>query len=212
MPWWSVGAVVALGLGHILARYAGARAVAGVLKPLPVLVVTGVTIAAAPADARYRAFVLGGLLCSMAGDVWLVFPRGFRPGLANFLVAHLFYIAAFATAGDWGAGTVATLAPFALAGAALLAALWRRLGAERAAVAVYVAVIVVMGWRAAVRAGAPGVVPPSGALALAGALLFMASDTLLAVDRFARPFAAADASVMTTYYAAQALIGASAAM
>jgi len=46
----------------------------------------------------------------------------------------------------------------------------------------------------------------SGGLALAGALLFMLSDGLLATDRFARRFAAADAALMTTYYAAQTLI------
>jgi uncharacterized membrane protein YhhN len=34
----------------------------------------------------------------------------------------------------------------------------------------------------------------------------MVSDGVLAVDRFVRRFAAADAVVMTTYYAAQILI------
>ena len=87
----------------------------------------------------------------------------------------------------------------------MLAYLWPHLAQDRAPVAVYVTVIVVMGWRAAARAA--GAAPmPSGELALAGALLFMISDGVLAVDRFARPFAAADGAVMTTYYAAQTLI------
>jgi uncharacterized membrane protein YhhN len=86
----------------------------------------------------------------------------------------------------------------------MLAYLWPHLGRQRVPVAVYVSVIAIMGWRAAARAGpAPAL---SGALALAGALLFMVSDGLLAVDRFARPFRAGDAAVMTTYYAAQTLI------
>jgi len=67
-------------------------------------------------------------------------------------------------------------------------------------------VIAVMGWRAAVRAMAVSTPAPSGSLALAGALLFMLSDGLLATDRFARPFRSAEAAVMTTYYAAQTLL------
>jgi uncharacterized membrane protein YhhN len=81
------------------------------------------------------------------------------------------------------------------------------LGRLRAPVAVYVLVIAAMAWRAAARAAAP---VAGGTLALAGAVLFMVSDGLLATDRFARPFAAADGAVMVTYYAAQTLIAASA--
>jgi len=88
----------------------------------------------------------------------------------------------------------------------MLARLWPYLGGERWVVVAYVGAIVFMGWRAAVRAGAAA----GGPLALAGALFFMTSDALLAEDRFARPFAAADAAVMVTYYAAQTLIAASA--
>src|SRR5438093_1270345 len=55
-------------------------------------------------------------------------------------------------------------------------------------------------------AGLVATEPAPGGLALAGALLFMLSDGLLATDRFARRFAAADAALMTTYYAAQTLI------
>jgi len=88
----------------------------------------------------------------------------------------------------------------------MLGYLWPHLGRERAPVAVYVSVIAVMGWRAAVRALAAGTPAPSGALALIGAIVFMLSDGLLATDRFARAFRTADAAVMTTYYAAQALI------
>ena len=39
-----------------------------------------------------------------------------------------------------------------------------------------------------------------------GALSFLVSDSVLSVNRFARPFAGAHAVVMVTYYAAQMLI------
>jgi uncharacterized membrane protein YhhN len=60
-------------------------------------------------------------------------------------------------------------------------------------------------------AAAPG--PAAAAAATAGAIgavTFMISDSVLAVNRFARPFAGAHAVVMVTYYAAQMLIARSA--
>jgi uncharacterized membrane protein YhhN len=49
----------------------------------------------------------------------------------------------------------------------------------------------------------PGV---SGLLAAAGAALFVASDSALAVNRFVRHFRRADALVLGAYFAAQTLI------
>jgi uncharacterized membrane protein YhhN len=134
----------------------------------------------------------------------------FLAGLTSFLVGHLFYIAAFSAAGGWEAWTLLVLVPIGLAAALMLAFLWPHLGRMRGAVVTYVLVIAVMVWRAAVRAVVPATPSPSGALALAGAGFFMLSDGVLATDRFARPFAAADGVVMVTYYTAQTLIAASA--
>ncbi len=204
---WSGGVafVLVLGAAHVAARAAGARAAADLSKAMPIVLLAGlVATEPAPVGQAYRWLVFAGLLCSLGGDVWLLFPRGFVAGLASFLLAHLLYIAAFAPGTPWNASAWALLAPFALVSLVVLRHLWPHLGRERAPVAVYVSVIAVMGWRAAVRVTAAPAT--SGGLALAGALLFMLSDGLLATDRFARRFAAADAAVMTTYYAAQTLI------
>src|SRR5689334_12356597 len=141
-----IGAGATLGLLHVVARLRGARLVAGVLKPMPILLLALLVVAeAAPVAGRYRWLVVAALALSMAGDVWLLFPeRFFVPGLASFLAAHLVYIAAF-RAGAGGGAPVA-LVPFALFGAGMLAYLWPHLGRDRAPVLVYVAVIVVMGW------------------------------------------------------------------
>jgi uncharacterized membrane protein YhhN len=201
----AVGVAVAVGVGHVAARYAGARRVAGVLKAIPIAILAmTAAFEAAPVSEAYRRLVVVGLLSSLAGDVWLVFPRGFVPGLACFLVAHVLYIAAFAPAAVWSPQAALLGVGFALFAVGMFARLAPGLGRERLPVAVYVATIATMGWCAAVRAGSVG--GPSGALALAGALLFMVSDGVLAIDRFVRRFAAADAVVMTTYYAAQILI------
>ena len=199
---------LALGVGHIAARYSGRSSLAGVLKPLPIALFVALVVATGDAHGEaYRWLIVAGLLLSMAGDVLLVFPDRFVAGLASFLAAHLVYIVAFSREARPHLGL---LVPFLVFCLAMLRVLWARLGTDRGPVVVYVAAIAVMGWRAAARAVSPGVPEPSATLALAGALLFMTSDGVLAVNRFARPFRAADAVVMTTYYAAQALIAASA--
>ena len=44
---------------------------------------------------RRKPLILAGLVCSLAGDVALLWPQGFVAGLLAFLVAHLLYIVAF---------------------------------------------------------------------------------------------------------------------
>src|SRR5262245_59124480 len=205
MAGWTIAAIVALGTGHVAARYLTAPRLAGVLKPLPVaLLALLVAAAPAPIPPAYRWAIVAGLVASMAGDVFLLSRARFLPGLMSFLVGHCCYIVAFAPAGRWDVPAWLLFAPFLAAGGTMLAYLWPYLGRFRPPVSAYVLAIAAMGWRAATLGGA------SGRLALAGALVFMVSDGVLAVDRFARPFRAADAAVMVTYYAAQTLIAGSA--
>ncbi|MGL4933104.1 MAG: lysoplasmalogenase family protein, partial [Aeromonas sp.] len=56
-------------------------------------------------------------------------------------------------------------------------------------------------WHASLTAGA--------ATALVGALMFLFSDSMLALDRFRRPFSHARAWIMGSYFAAQFLIAGS---
>lgn len=212
MPGWLILFVVAVGTAHLLAYYGGRRGLAGALKALPILALAGFAATVEPSvGARYAALVTAGLLCSAVGDVCLVWPERFTLGLASFLLGHCCYLAAF-TVGVAGGGVPwPWLAGVGLVATALLAVLWPHLGRVRGPVLVYVAVIAAMACAAARRAAAPATPEPSGSLALAGALTFMASDAVLAVDRFAHRFAGAHAVVMVTYYAAQTLIAASVA-
>src|SRR5205814_3110142 len=169
---WSggVACVLVLGAAHVTARAAGARAAADLSKAVPIALLAGLVAAEpVPVGQAYRWLVFAGLLCSLGGDVWLLFPRGFVAGLLHFLVAHLLYIAALVPGGPWNAPVWALLAPFALVSLATLRYLWPHLGRERAPVAFYVSVIAVMGWRAAARASATSTPPASGGFAPAGA-------------------------------------------
>src|SRR6185503_7174995 len=119
------------------------------------------------------------------------------------------YIAAFADGAvltPVAAGTAAVLAGFAVA---MLRYLWPHVRRLRVPVTTYVGALTVMAWCAVARATAPGAGTVEAAAAI-GATSFLLSDSVLAVNRFARPFAGAHAVVMVTYYAAQMLIARSA--
>lgn len=102
--------------------------------------------------------------------------------------------------------TVVLILVLALTAAELVSARYQAaiVGAMRVPVVGYVVVIVVMAWQAAARAAGLGSV--GALLAAAGAALFVLSDAALAVNRFRRPFRAAQAVILPTYYAAQLLI------
>ncbi len=205
----AVAAVVAIvGSAHLAAYFSGRRATAGVLKALPILFLAGVVLGVTdPVGGRtYALLIAAGLVFSAVGDVCLVWPERFVPGLASFLVAHLLYVAAFTVGVGEGGVAWPWLVGLGLFTAAFLRFLWPHLGRMRGPVAGYVAVIASMAWAAARRAGAPGAAEPSATLALAGALLFLTSDGILATNRFVVRFASAHGWVMLTYYAAQTLI------
>ncbi|MCW8842416.1 MAG: lysoplasmalogenase [Rhodobacteraceae bacterium] len=124
--------------------------------------------------------IILALLASALGDIAISRPgeRAFLVGLVSFAVAHLFYILRF-----WGLvgfeGVVAL--PWA-AGLVVLFALsterWLipHTGGLKGPVRVYVVLISLMGLTALGLTGVP--------FALVGALAFMASDTILAIQLF----------------------------
>lgn len=188
----------------IRAEYRGPRLQVYVFKPLTVVLIILTALQAKhETAASYRLLVVAGLVCSLAGDVFLMLPRErFVAGLLSFLVAHLCYIAAFTIDGVHVRVWAAVV--FTVYGVLMLTLLWPRLGKLKAAVVVYVAVILFMGLQALGRwldAKDWG-----SAAGCAGALLFVASDSVLAWDRFRREFKAAQAIILSTYFAAQCLI------
>jgi uncharacterized membrane protein YhhN len=150
----------------------------------------------------YLAAALAG---SLAGDVFLMFQGFFIAGLVSFLVAHLFYLALFKSGQRWFAHRGALLGTLGI-GAAMYAFLW--VGglppALRAPVAAYVLVIALMAAQAIGRAAALRDGP--SLLVAMGAGFFMLSDSLLATNRFVQPLPWSQVWVLSTYYAAQALI------
>ncbi|QUJ67355.1 lysoplasmalogenase [Photobacterium sp. GJ3] len=200
---WVWLAVSFSALLHINAAYRGPQWQFYLFKPLTIVLLLATTIQFGSSDL-YQKLIIAGLLCSVVGDICLMLPKDrFVAGLASFLLAHVIYSVAF-----WGelAGPIVWWLPALLGGAGIIVylLLLPSLGRLAVPVAVYIAVILQMTWAAGeywltTRTGA-------GLAAFAGALIFLISDTLLALDRFRGRFAAATGGIMTTYYLSQALL------
>ncbi|NUM47715.1 MAG: lysoplasmalogenase [Anaerolineales bacterium] len=174
-------------------------------KPLTTILI--LIIALRPGTALtdlYAGAIALGLIFSLAGDIFLMFPGYFIQGLASFLLGHVCYWVAFFPAA-WGREVLWPLLPLLAFGGWMLKYLWPGLSKGlKAPVSLYLTVIIGMATLAVSRAlQAPS---PAATSAAVGALLFLISDSVLAVDRFRKPFHLARALVLGTYYAGQFLI------
>lgn len=170
-----------------------------VFKPLATLAV--IAYAWGRGEGPARTWVLLGLLLSLIGDIALLWPKeGFLPGLVAFLLAHLAYLVAFTRVAGF-ASRPGAFVVYALVAGVILWQLWPGVpGGLRIPVIAYVACLAAMAAQAAVvwRRGAP-----RGAVLALGGALFVASDALLATNKFAAPLPAASLWILTTYWAAQ---------
>jgi len=187
---------------HIRAEYRGPRYRVYVFKPLTMVFILLIAILLRrPGDSLYKYAIIAGLLCSLAGDIFLMLPSDrFIPGLASFLTAHLCYITAFTSATAFRF-SYWPLAPFVLYGIVTFRILSPHLGKMRVPVVAYMLVILAMGWQAwerLIRTGQTGAL-----LASVGAVLFIVSDTSLAVNRFRAQFKGGRVLTLGTYFAAQ---------
>lgn len=171
-----------------------------VFKPLAMVL----AIAFAIQRGLPSMLLLAALLFSLAGDVFLMLPGQFIPGLVSFLIPHLCYIALFRRDAPWFASRRA-LATTLAAAALMYAVLFAHLGPVlKVAVAAYAVVIALM---AAQAIGRATVMRTEAAIGVAtGAVFFMLSDSILAINKFAMPLPMADLAILGTYYTAQILI------
>ena len=170
-------------------------------KPLALIALIGVAIALDPVDQAARAWFVAALVCSLAGDVFLLYgDRYFVPGLVSFLLAHLAYTFGLVAFGDWstarlvvGALIVAVLA--AVVGVRIVAAARRKERTLGPAVTMYLVAISVM-FCAAMATGSPW--------AVLGAALFVASDSVLGWRQFVAQASWMPVTIMVTYHLGQA--------
>jgi uncharacterized membrane protein YhhN len=152
------------------------------------------------------------LLCSCLGDVFLLFDEKnenwFVLGLASFLLAHIFYILVFIRVRkvnrpfkkiNWLLGI-----PLVLYTAFLFVLLKPSLGSLKIPVFIYATVLAAMAFSSLIAFDFSK--QRFGVLCICGTLLFVSSDSFLAINKFYHPFENAGLLVMATYIAAQFLI------
>ncbi len=170
------------------------------LIPMALLILFALVNKPQVSQTYKRIIVVGLFVCMIADGViyWFI------PGLITFFIGHIFYIFAFRHAAR---KSVPLWSAVLLLIYAAIMAIWIS-GSQfiegeiilGIAILAYIIIISMMGWMA-IRTRLP--------LAIIGALLFIFSDSILAIDRFIFDFPYRDAFVMISYYAAQLFIAAS---
>ena len=180
------------------------------LKPtstLLVIIVAVLSFLTPGAQTSYTLWVLAGLWLSLGGDVALMFhsDRAFRIGLLLFLLAHIVYAIAFTVINGFHVQDLVTGA--VLLALAIAIYLYLRPGLEKMKVPVvlYILVICFMVNRAISTFFGQAFSTTQAWLISLGAILFMASDLVLATNRFRHPFKAHRLSLFL-YYGGQLLI------
>jgi uncharacterized membrane protein YhhN len=196
------------GIFFIESYYYGGRIPAFILKAsvIPVLI-TIFIINRQSYRSTDDTLMLIGLVASWAGDIMLATRSSafFKAGIAFFMLTHIMYILVFIHAGNnFILEKPALIIPLFAYGALLTGYLFSNLGSMKIPVIVYSAVILIMLAAAINRYNAvPGT---SFVMALTGAILFVISDSALAINRFRKPFRLHQLVVMLTYITAQYLI------
>ncbi|MEQ1685237.1 MAG: lysoplasmalogenase [Burkholderiaceae bacterium] len=179
-----------------------------VFKPLTTLLIIGFAWQRGANATKQRNRIRLGLMLSLAGDVFLLWPKeGFLPGLIAFLLAHLAYSAAFCVPVRLAAKPWVFVA-YALVAAAILLVLWPGVpGGLRAPVVAYVVCLATMAaqalvwWRSSVAVRTPDA--PLARAAALGGVFFMLSDSLLATTKFAVPLPLSSLWILLSYWLAQ---------
>jgi uncharacterized membrane protein YhhN len=177
----------------------------------PVILEVSSIVLLAAIGFRVDVLLGGALALSAVGDFFLGVRRWgrlegeslFLIGLGSFLIAHLVYVAMFRRyrmdLRKLGPARVLGVIAIVLALGAVLGMLRASLGNLLIPVVVYAVVLCVMGISAMLAdLGTP--------LAAIGALLFIASDAMLAVSKFRGPYLGSVQLIWTSYYVAQAFI------
>lgn len=179
------------------------------LKPLTTILVVGIA-ASRSVEGTYALLVLGALVLSLAGDVFLMFgdgarkdDRAFIAGLGSFLLAHIAFVVAFLQ-GVKSPQLPSWLAALAAYAIGLMWVLLPRAGKLKLPVLVYCLALAAMAFTAAARHAS--FADRASLCALLGALLFTASDSLLGCRRFIGPYRHAQALILSTYWGAIGLI------
>ena len=203
---------ILVSISELIACLISSQQLEFICKPLILLSLIGYYLASV--ETRSLLFIRA-LFFSWAGDVLLLFTTRaevfFITGLIAFLISHFLFIQVYRQHRNsnverelLGTQKVRYALPIVLAATGFIVVLYNALGPLRIPVMVYALVLCVMVLTALFRYGRT--TTQSFWMVFAGALLFMASDSLLAVNKFLSPVGGAGFIIMLTYISAQYLI------
>ena len=181
-----------------------------VLKPLSTLLVIAVCLLSLLSPTAQPTFSLSitlGLVLSLGGDVALMFEsrRAFLIGLILFLLAHVVYSVAFTIPNGFQAADLIAGAILLALGAVVFFYLRPGLGSMSIPVMIYILIICTMVNRAISTFFGDAFTTTQALLMSLGAIFFMFSDMVLAVNRFHHPIESHRLSLFA-YYFGQLLI------
>ncbi|WP_411747784.1 lysoplasmalogenase [Psychrobacillus psychrotolerans] len=167
-----------------------------IFKLIPMLlIILFASLQSGGESKKYKTLILIGLTVCMFADGLIYW---FIVGLITFLIGHIWYIFAFrnikqTSIPKWA---IALLLIYGLSMVIWLAGtLWSQGDTVLAlAVIIYIAVILTMGWNAFQTANK---------FVIIGAILFIFSDSTLAINKFIVDIPFSDALIMISYYGAQ---------
>jgi len=205
-----------IALAHLVSIISGNEQLGILTKPL-LMIVLGWYFFVATSENRTvsHKLILAGLVFSFSGDVNLMFVNQneifFLLGLVSFLITHILYILAFRkdSANDNKPRVLKTKPwigiPVLLLFALLMYVLFEHIPEEmKIPVVIYSSVITLMVLAAINRHSR--VSDYSFFMVLLGAVLFMFSDSIIAINKFYHPFDLANFFIMFLYITAQYLI------
>jgi alkenylglycerophosphocholine hydrolase len=207
---WLIAAILVTGMIHLATLSLDSTVLNWIFKLLPMALIIVLAVRSPSADRlkTYKILVVIGLVFSIAGDAFLLNHgmEWFMFGLLSFLIGHLFYVAAMIRRWEFSLLTLLCVVPIGiyswLIGWQLHDGIMANSGKSDLwlPVVVYVSVISLMCWAAIMSRNWHAAV---------GAILFAASDSILAWNKFVSAVPASGFWIMLTYFAAQLFIAGS---
>lgn len=152
--------------------------------------------------STHRLFLFALIAC-LAGDIFLLNSAYFIVGLSAFLFGHLLFMRLFVVLGGWSWSAIPLVVLVLIAGL-FFYYIEPKLGGFKLPVAVYSSVIVLMSWQGINLAGKSDA--PRSNLIAVGVLLFVFSDSMIALNKFVQPFELSVLVILSTYWLSLTLI------
>ncbi|MCL6267363.1 lysoplasmalogenase [Flagellimonas myxillae] len=175
-----------------------------IFKPLTTILVTGLLFFGQNQKlTKFKTMVITALFFCLVGDILLLEENWFVFGLGAFLIAHLLFAYGFVVLEGFYSNWKSLLAFLGL-GISILFWLKPDLGSLELPVTIYIFVIIFMAWQGT------GLFlkekKNAYALIAIAVMLFMFSDTMIAVNKFKAPFKWSGLVILSTYWLSIALI------